>query len=281
MILIERDVDMEQFITKVCEFLMDFGIKLFIALIVVIIGIKITSVIVKLIGNSKSFRMIEAGMRGFIKSIIKILLYILIFITAASILGIPTTSFLTMLASAGLAIGLALQGSLSNFAGGMMILFFKPFKVGDYISACGKTGTVKSVNVFYTTLVTIDNKRVTIPNGTLANSETENYSAEPERRVDMIFSASYNADAKIVKNILIACAKENELVLKDKELFAGILAYKDNCIDYALRVWCNTADYWNVYFDLNERVKLAFDEKNVEIPFPQVDVHIKDAGGNK
>lgn len=267
---------MEQFVTKATEFLVDFGVKFFIALIIIVVGIKATSVLVKLISNSRGFRMLEAGMGSFIKSIIKILLYILIFITAASVLGIPTTSFLTMLASAGLAIGLALQGSLSNFAGGMMILFFKPFKVGDYISACGKSGTVRSINVFYTTLITLDNKKITIPNGTLANSETENYSTETERRVDLTFSASYEADVEKVKSVLISCAEANELVSKDKEIFAGVFAYKDSCIDYVLRVWCNNSDYWNVYFDINEKVKKYFDEGKVEIPFPQLDIHIKD-----
>ena len=179
------------------------------------------------------------------------------------------------LASCGVAIGLALQGSLSNFAGGLMILFFKPFKVGDFIEASGESGVVTEITVVYTVLTTPDNKRVTIPNGSLTNSVIENYSAEPLRRVDLTFSTDYGCDIDMVKTVIGKLVEEHPLALAEPEPFVRLSAHGDSALTYAVRVWCKSEDYWTVHFDLTESVKKAFDQHDISIPYPQMDVHIK------
>jgi small conductance mechanosensitive channel len=172
------------------------------------------------------------------------------------------------------AVGLALQGALSNFAGGLMILIFKPFKVGDFIENGAVMGTVKDITIIYTILHTVDNKVVTIPNGTLTNSNVINYSALPSRRVDIKFSAGYHDDIEKVKSVLMGVAEAHEKVLKDPAPFVRLTAQGSSSLDYTFRVWCAGPDYWDVYFDMMERVKMAFDENGISIPFQQVDVHM-------
>lgn len=266
---------MDKMLGSLSDFCTRFGLKLIAAAVCMIAGLKLTKLFLKLLSHSRWFNMLDKGLQSFVKSMIKILLYVLIFITSASILGIPTTSFLTMLASAGLAVGLALQGSLSNFAGGIMILFFKPFKVGDFIDVCSQSGTVTGINAFYTVLRTIDNKTVTIPNGSVANGNIVNYSSEPERRVDMTFSASYSSPEDKVKEILLACARESAYAVLNPEPFCGILDHSESSVDFVLRVWCKTENYWNLYFELNENVKKAFDNNGIEIPYRQLDIHLR------
>jgi len=190
------------------------------------------------------------------------------------ILGVPVTSFITILASCGVAIGLALQGSLSNFAGGLMILFFKPFKVGDYIEAAGESGTVSEISVVYTVLLTPDNKKITIPNGTLTNSVIENYSSEATRRVDFTFNTGYECDIEKVKELILKIISEHPAALKEPEPFVRLSAHGESSLTYSARVWCNSEDYWNLYFDTIEAVKNAFDENKISIPYPQIDVHV-------
>ena len=190
------------------------------------------------------------------------------------VLGVPATSFITILASCGVAVGLALQGSLSNFAGGLMILFFKPFKVGDYIEASGESGTVAEISVVYTVLLTPDNKRITIPNGALTNSVIENYSSEPTRRVDFTFTADYNNDIEKVKAVIDEVINAHPAALKDPAPFVRLSAHSENALTYTARVWVKSADYWTVFFDVTENVKLAFDKNNIKIPYPQLDVHL-------
>ena len=265
---------MEKLIASAAENLTTLGLRLAGAAIAVAVGLKVVNVILKLVTRSKGFLRLEEGLRSFIKSILKIIMYVLLFFTAAAILGIPMTSFLTVLASAGLAVGLALQGSLSNFAGGIMILFFKPFVVGDFVEVGTNSGTVKAINAFYTVLTTPDNKIITIPNGVIANSDMINYSGQTTRRVDLTFSVSYSSDISAVKTILLGAAVENKKVLSSPEPFAGLQQQSASSLDFILRVWCEKDEYWNVYYELNERVKELFDENKIEIPFPQLDVHM-------
>lgn len=257
------------------EFATSWGIKLLAALVVLVIGLRIVKAFTKWFKKTPKLNKLDDSLRVFLVSFLRILLYVVLIITVAMIIGIPATSFITILASCGVAIGLALQGSLSNFAGGLMILFFKPFKVGDYIEAAGESGTVVDISVVYTVLLTPDNKRITLPNGSLTNSPIENYSAEKLRRVDLTFNAAYGCDVNKVKDIITKVISTNEKVLKDPEPFVRLSQCAESALTYTVRVWCDGADYWDIYFDLLERVKLAFDENGIEIPYPQIDVHVE------
>ena len=195
-------------------------------------------------------------------------------VSAALIIGIPSASFIALLGTAGVAIGLALQGAFSNFAGGVMILIFRPFKVGDYIDASGLSGTVNDISIFYTVLKTPDNKHITIPNGTLMNSSVTNYSAEETRRLDIDFSVSYDSDIEKVKSLILEKANSHSAVLQDPVPFCRLTSQSDSALVFTLRVWCNSGDYWDAKFDLNESIKKAFDENGIVIPYQQLDVHL-------
>ncbi len=257
------------------EFATSFGVKLLGAIIIFVVGLKCASWLSKLIRSSSKLDKLDTSLRSFLASFIKIVIYIVLVITVAMILGVPATSFITILASCGVAVGLALQGSLSNFAGGLMILFFKPFKVGDFIEASGETGTVVEISVVYTELLTVDNKRVTVPNGTLTNSIIKNYSSEELRRVDLSFSVSYDSDDKTIKSIINDAISAHPKALKDPEPFVRLSEHADNALIYTVRIWCKNDDYWTVYFDVFESIKASFDKNGITIPFPQMDVHIK------
>ncbi len=252
------------------------GLKILLSIAVLIIGLVLIKYLVKLIVKSKGFNKIDKTVQTFIKSALSITLKILLIISVIGILGVPLTSIIAVLASAGLAIGLALQGALSNFAGGIMILVFRPFKVGDFVDNGTHMGTVDSITIFYTRLLTIDNKLITIPNSTMTNASITNFSAKEQRRVDFKFTASYNNDVEKVKSILIEIAQNHPLVLKDMPIMSRLFAHGANSLEYILRVWCQAPDYWTIYYDINETVKKEFDTQGIEIPFPQMDVHIKE-----
>lgn len=256
-------------------FMTSFGIVILKAVVVGVIGGYIIKRFLNWLKTSKKLDNLDKGLRSFLVSFSRIALYAVLLIVIAGILGIPATSFVTVLASCGVAIGLALQGSLSNFAGGLMILFFKPFKIGDYIEAGGESGTVVGISVVYTELLTVDNKRITLPNGTLTNSVIENYSAEATRRVDLTFSAAYSCDIEKVKGIISAIVEAHPLALKDPAPFVRLSAHDASALVYTVRVWVKSADYWTVYFDVLEGVKKAFDENGIEIPFQQLDVRMR------
>lgn len=264
----------EAILSFIWEFVTSFGIKLLGAIVVFVIGLKCISLFTKWIQVSPKLDKLDRSLRSFLVSFAKILLYIILVITIAMILGVPATSFITILASCGVAIGLALQGSLSNFAGGLMILFFKPFKVGDYIEASGESGTVTDISVVYTNLLTVDNKRITIPNGALTNSVIKNYSAEELRRVDLTFNVAYSSDNEKVKQIILDIINEHPNALRDPAPFVRMSNHSDSSLAYTARIWCKGADYWTVYFDVLESVKERFDKEGIAIPFPQMDVHI-------
>jgi len=264
----------EKFLEFLFELFASLGLKLLASLIVLFIGSKLIKFAKKWIKNSAKLEKVDAGVRTFLSSFIGITAYVVLFISIAMILGIPTTSFITALASCGVAIGLALQGALSNLAGGIMILIFKPFQIGDYITTSTTSGTVTNITIMYTILKTPDNKVITIPNGTLTNSVIENYSVEETRRIDLVFTTGYDCDIDKVKGILIDAAKNHEKVLDDPEPFARLTRHGDSALEYTVRVWCKSEDYWEVNFDLMEKVKKDFDKNGIAIPYPQVDIHI-------
>jgi small conductance mechanosensitive channel len=189
-------------------------------------------------------------------------------------LGVEMTSFIAILGAAGLAVGLALSGTLQNFAGGVMILLFRPFKVGDFIDAQGFMGSVKEIQIFNTILKTPDNKTIIIPNGGLSTSSMTNFSTEPQRRVDWTFGIGYGDDAEKAKAVLKRLCDEDERILKDPEVFIALSALADSSVNFVVRAWVNAPDYWNVFFDMNEKVYKTFAEEGLNIPFPQMDVHV-------
>lgn len=267
-------MDFKALINYLLEVATSFGTKLISAIIIFIVGRKIIKWFKKWIISSDKLDKLDVSVRTFLSSFASVALNTILLITVAMTLGIPTTSFITALASCGVAIGLALQGSLSNLAGGLMILLFKPFKVGDYIQTPDAEGIVANITVVYTILTTADNKTITVPNGTLTNSVVTNYTAVENRRVDLSFNTDYNCNIDEVKAILMKVVTEHELVLKDPEPFARLSAHGDSALEFTVRAWCKTDDYWNVRFDLLESVKNEFDKNNIAIPYPQLDVHL-------
>ncbi len=267
-------MDFKVILNYLSQLATSLGVKILEAAVILFIGFKLIGWVKKFIKNSPKLNKLDNSLRSFLLSFISIVLYILLFITIAMILGVPVTSFITLLASCGVAIGLALQGTLSNFAGGIMILLFKPFKVGDYIEAAGESGTVSEITVVYTVLNTVDNKRITIPNGSITNSVIENYSSEPLRRVDLVFSAAYNCDMDKVKSIIEKVIKEQPEALNDPAPFVRLSKHSESALEYTVRIWCKNEDYWTVFFDITEKVKKAFDDNQIQIPYPQLDVHV-------
>ncbi len=267
-------MNFEGIINKIVEFATTMGFKIVAVIILVIVGLKAIKWLKKWIRTSEKLDKIDSSLRSFAVSFLSVVLYALLFITVLMILGVPATSFVAVLTTCAAAIGLALQGSLSNFAGGIMILLFQPFKVGDYIEVAGESGTVSEISVVYTEILTPDNKRITIPNGTLTNSVIENYSSEDLRRVDLTFNAAYGCDIEKVKSIILKEIEDHPMALKNPEPFVRLSAHNESSLTYTARVWCKNADYWDVNFDLMESVKNAFDENHISIPYKQIDVHI-------
>ncbi len=243
------------------------------ALVFILVGFKLSSWLVNLLKKSKGFQKLDDSLESFIASFISIGLKLLVVVIAATIVGIDVTALSAVLATAGVTVGLALQGSLSNLTGGLMILFFRPFKVGDYIDNHSDSGTVREIGIFYTTLDTPDNKRITIPNGLLSNATVINYSAEETRRVDMEFSVAYTSDIDKVNKVMRTVTESNSKVLQDPAPFVALLRQDASALVFVVRAWVKSADYWDVYFYLGENMKKAFDAMGIEIPFNQLDVH--------
>jgi len=259
---------------KAMDLLMNYGPNLLKAIVILIIGFWIIKMVVKAVNRAMERSNMEASLRKFLSSLISILLKALLLISVATTLGIATTSFVAILGDAGLAVGLALQGSLANFAGGVLILIFKPYKVGDVIEAQGYLGKVDVIQIFNTILKTPDNKTIIIPNGPLSGGSITNYSTEEQRRVDMTFGIGYSDDIQKAKDVLKRIIEEDTRILKDPEPAILVSELADSSVNFAVRVWCNSADYWGIYFDMHEKVKLTFDQEKISIPFPQRDIHI-------
>ena len=256
--------------------IINFGIKLLIALVIFGVGKIIISFVLKFVKRIFGRSKIDVSVSKFLMSLSKAVLYLILIIIVCAQVGIDTTSFIAVLGSAGLALGLALQGSLSNFAGGVLILLLRPFSVGDYVvdEGTGKEGTVEKIDLFYTHLASADNKKIIIPNGNLTNSAITNVTAQDKRRVDIEVGISYNANMAEAKKVLEKLIMKDERVLKNENIQVVVKELAASQVTILMRAWTKTENYWSVFFDLTEGAKNALDEAGIEIPFNQLDVHI-------
>jgi small conductance mechanosensitive channel len=251
-----------------------YGPRLVGALLVFVVGWKLIGVAGRRFNSAMSKRDVEPSLKTFIVSLISALFKVLLLISILGMLGVEMTSFIAILGAAGLAVGLALSGTLQNFAGGVLILFFKPFKVGDFVDAQGYTGTVKEIQIFNTILKTPDNKTIIIPNGGLATGSMTNFTTELQRRVDWKFGIAYGDDSDMAKEVLANLMDQDERILKEPAPFIAISELGDSSVNFVVRAWVNAADFWAVFFDMNEKVYKTFPQKGLNIPFPQMDVHL-------
>ncbi len=274
MIIDEQVTIANKYFDKAIDFGFEYAPKLVGGIIVLIIGLWITRMVTKGVGKSLEKSKIDQSLVPFLKSLTNIALKALVAITVMGMIGIQMTSFVAILGAAGLAVGMALSGTLQNFAGGVIILILKPFKLGDFIEAQGYIGTVKEISIFSTMLNTADKKLVIIPNGPLSTGALINYSAEPTRRVDWTFGIAYGDDVENFKKAMNTFIAEDSRILKDPAPFMGLAALADSSVNFTVRVWVDGPDYWGVFFDMNEKVYTKFSDYNLNIPFPQMDVHL-------
>lgn len=265
---------MEKYIELVQTYATEFGLKILAALAVFIIGKWAAKKLRKVVENLMKKGSVDPTLIKFISNLMYTILLVVVILAALSQLGIQTTSFLAILGAAGLAIGLALQGSLSNFASGVLLIFFRPFKVGDFVTVGGESGSVSQIQLFTTELKTPDNKVIIIPNSQITSNVITNFSAQETRRVDLTFGIGYGDDLLKAKNILNDLVNSDERILKDPAPFIAVSELADSSVNFVVRAWTKTGDYWSVYFDMTEKVKLTFDKEGISIPFPQRDVHI-------
>lgn len=274
---------MEQYLTpenmeKILTLLVKYGTQVALAIVCLVVGSWVINRIVNFFNRVLDKREMDPSLKIYLGKIVSVLLKVCLFISVASMVGIQTTSFVALLGAAGLAVGMALQGSLANFAGGVLILLFKPFKVGDYLMATGQEGAVFAIDIFCTTLLTVDNKKVIIPNGPLIGGNIVNVTAEPTRRVDLSVGIGYNDDISLAQKVLIEAAASDARVLSEPAApFVGVTDYGDSSINLTYRIWCKTSDYWDVYFDFNKKIKEVLDANKISIPYPQREVHTIDS----
>lgn len=253
----------------------EYAPNLALAIVTLVIGIWVINAVVKFLKKTMTKREADPSLIPFLGSLANVILKAMLFISVASMVGIQTTSFVAILGAMGLAVGLALQGSLGNFAGGVLILMFKPFKVGDVIDAQGFLGSVTGIQIFNTILHTPDNKKIIIPNGAISSGPITNYSAEDKRRVDLLFGIGYGDDIKKAKDILSKIiAEDSRIINEPAEPFIAVKELGDSSVNIVVRAWANASDYWGIYFDMQEKVKLTFDKEGISIPFPQRDIHM-------
>ncbi|MBW6515044.1 MAG: mechanosensitive ion channel [Candidatus Cloacimonetes bacterium] len=266
---------MEELVPQIMEWGSTFGIRLISAIVILIVGSIVIKFIRKLIIKIMGKRLIEKAIITFTASLINIILWVFVILAALSQIGIETTSFIAVIGAAGLAVGFALQGTLANFAAGLLIIFFKPFRVGDAVEAAGVLGAVHSISMFSTVFKSFDNKTIIIPNSQIMSGVITNYTTEGKRRVDFKFGVSYDSDIKKVKGIIKGVIDRHQMIHKDPEPFIRLGELADSSLNFTVRAWANTEDYWTVFFDVTEQVKEEFDKNNISIPFPQMDVHVK------
>ena len=259
------------------DFVMTYGPGFALALITLIVGMWIINRLVNVLGRTLESQNVEVTLARFLRSLASVGLKVLLLISVAGMVGIETTSFIAVLGAAGLAVGLALQGSLANFAGGVLVLLFRPFRVGQVINAQGELGTVHEIGILNTVLKTFDNKTVIIPNGILANGTITNMSVEDTRRVDWVFGVGYDDDIKQVRDILQGLLNAETRIKDDPGTTVALNEFGDSSVNFVVRAWVDAGDLWPVFWDMNEKVKLAFDEAGISIPYPQTDVHLHTA----
>ena len=265
---------MEQFLKRGVDLLTTYGGKIVLAIVVLIVGSIVIKGLNKVAGKALDKTKFDDAVKHVFRSLIKILLYAILIIAVVEILGVPMSSVIAILASCGLAVGLALQGALANLAGGLMILIFKPFKIGDFIESSGAIGVVDDITIFYTTITTVDNKKVFVPNGDLMNANVTNYSAHDTRRIDQDFKITNDIDAELVKKVLLEAANGTQGVLPDPAPFARLTAVDDDTYIFTVRAWCETGKYWDVYFDLIENCSRLLSENGIEDPEERIAVRL-------
>lgn len=266
-----------EIIKMLSGYVTEYGLRLLGAIVVLIIGLWIIKILVKSSQRLMIKGQIDVSLSSFLKSLIDILLKVLLIISVMGMMGIQMTSFIALLGAAGLAVGMALSGTLQNFAGGVMILIFKPFKIDDFITAQGYSGVVKEIRIFVTVLTTPDNKTIFIPNGPLSNGSLTNFSTQSQRRVDWSFGIAYGDDFDTAKKMLFDMIKEDKRILSNPEPFVALGELADSSVNITVRAWVNATDYWGVYFDMNENFYKNASKFNLSIPFPQMDVHMDKA----
>lgn len=268
-----QNVNLEQVIQQVITFCVDAGKSILLAAVIFIAGRFLISVINRLVAQMMERRKIDATIQSFLRSFINILLTILLLISVVSALGVNTTSFAALLASAGVAVGMALSGNLQNLAGGLIILLFKPYKVGDYVDAQGVSGSVKEIQIFHTVLVTPDNKIIYVPNGSLSSGSVTNYSLSQLRRVDWTVGVEYGTEIEKVRQTVLDLIKKDGRILTEPAPFIALSALADSSVNITIRVWVKNEDYWGVFFDMNQNIYEVFNREGISFPFPQVTVH--------
>ncbi len=256
------------------DFVLTYGPNLVKAILVLVVGLSIVNIVTRMFKKVLNKSHVDESLAGFLKGIASIALKILVYITALGMLGVKMTSFIAILGAAGLAVGLALQGSLANFAGGVLILFFKPFKVGDYIEAGSESGTVEQIDILHTKLKTPNNQMIVIPNGDLSNSAVTNYSAQENRRAVFAVGISYDDDIKKARKVILDVINKDERTLNDPEPVVVLNGLGDSSLNLSVRAWSKTSDHWSYYWDNLEAIKEALDENDIEMPYPQRDIHI-------
>jgi len=270
--------DTEKMSQMMDTYVIPWGINIVMAIAIYFIGKVIVSVLVNLLSKIMTRSQYDDMLIDFVKAIARAVLMLFVIIAALDQLNVNTTSLAAILAAAGLAIGLSLQGSLQNFAAGVMLLVFKPFKAGDFIEAGGAMGVVKSISIFTTIMTSADNKEIIVPNGAIYGGNITNYSAKETRRVDMVVGIGYNSDLKKAKEILKEMLAADERILKDPAPTVAVTELADSSVNFVVRPWVATADFWAVKFDFTEAVKLRFDAEGISIPFPQMDLHVHKEG---
>lgn len=258
--------------------LINFGLNVLFAIIIYFVGKKIIKIILKMVKRAFERAGADVGVMNFVNSVIKILLYVILFLIIGGRFGIQATSVIAIIGSLGIAVGLALQDSMSNFAGGILLLLLKPFKIGDYIvdQSTGYEGTVSEISLYYTKLITVDNKVLCLPNGKLVNSSITNVTDQEIRRLDIYVGIGYDSDIKKAKEILTSIIISDEARIKDKEYNVFVSQLGDSSVELGMRMWVNSSDYWSAKWRMTEAVKLQFDENNIEIPYNKIDVNIKE-----
>lgn len=265
---------MDKVLDKLVDGGVDFGLKLIGFIFILVVGFYIVRLLIKLLKKGRGFAKLEKSVQTFIISFLNITLKCVVLVTALANIGIPMTSLITVLGTASLAIGLAMQGGLTNMVGGLTILIFKPFKVGDWIESNGSSGSVEEITIFHTVLKSLDCTKIVLPNGELANSNIKNFTYNSKRRLCLDFSVSYDSDIDKVKQVIKEVIDKEELVLKDEEVFIRLTNHADSALIFTVRVWTLNENFWPLKFNLLENVKKAFDKNKIQIPYPQVDVHL-------
>ncbi|MBD0788800.1 small-conductance mechanosensitive channel MscS [Vibrio sp. Y2-5] len=265
---------MSDWLSSNSDLFIQYGVNIVSAILILIIGNIIVKAVAGSVAKVLHKKEMDKAVVEFIHGLVRYVLFVIVLIAALGRVGVETASVVAVIGAAGLAIGLALQGSLSNFAAGVLIVGFRPFKSGDYVEVSGVAGSVEAIQIFQTILKTPDNKMVVVPNGAIIGGSITNYSRHATRRVDLVIGVSYKADLQLTKKVIRETLEKDSRILKDPDITIGVLALADSSVNFVVRPWCKTEDYWGVYFDSMQEIKEALDANGIEIPFPQMDVHL-------